>query len=227
MVIPLFLRPVESKEKPVVMLCCLVQETSDYDWCKKFSSVINNQHVKAIVFFTGNVVDQFPQLVSLFHDQVDIGSMTYSHKNITTISDYSLKLEEIKRGKLAVDLAGSIYTRSFYAPFGITDDDIYSILDRSGIVADFSYENQYNINHDGQFIKHNSKQYTIADNQTGLYIEFAKSGIPVILSVTSTIPPSTIEKVIVELKEAGVELINGSDLTGLNLTIRGDNSDYR
>ena len=82
MVIPLFLRPVESKVKPQVMLCFLVNEPSDYDWCENLSSIINHQYIKASVFFTGKVADQYPELVSLFDDQVDIGSMTYSNTNI-------------------------------------------------------------------------------------------------------------------------------------------------
>jgi len=226
MVFPLFLRSVESKETPVVMLCFLVQEPSDYDWCEDLSILINSQNIKATVFITGKVADQYPYLISLFNDQVDIGSMTYGNTNLTAINDYSLKLEEVKRGKLAVDLAGSLFSRAFYAPFSTTDDDIYSILSRSDIIADFSYSNQFNVYVDGQFIKYSSKQYTLGDHRTDFIIDSARTGIPLILSANSTSPLSIVEKLIIDLKEADIELINGSDLTGFPLTIRGDNDGH-
>ena len=66
-----------------------------------------------MVFFVGKVAEQNPEAVTCFGNRVDIGSQTYDYVNLTTINDYSLKLQEVEQGKFAVDTAGHLNSSVF------------------------------------------------------------------------------------------------------------------
>jgi peptidoglycan/xylan/chitin deacetylase (PgdA/CDA1 family) len=222
MISPLFLRHDQIEPKQRVMLSFSVSESADVsNWCQNLSSLLDTYNIGASVFVVGKVAKQYPQLVSYFGDKVDVGSQTYSNLNLTNIPDYSVKLQEVKEGKMAVDIAGNLYSRVFRAPFGDTDEDIYSLLSRSGILADFSYENQFNVYHDDRFVKYDAVTYMASDYSPGFFSTLPQTTKAVIIVFDNSYSISDIEVLISRLKKADVEFVNASELTGLTLTIRG------
>ena len=222
MISPAFFRLNNIEPKQKVMLSFNVSESADIvQWCKDLSSLLNRHNLGASVFIVGKVAEQYPQVVSSFGDKVDIGSQTYSDLNLTDISDYSVKLQEVKDGKMAVDNAGNLNTRVFRAPLGATDGDIYSLLSRSGILADFSYETQYNVYKDGQFVKYDALVYEARNYSTDFFSTLSQATKPIIIVFDNGYPISDVEAVILGLKKADVEFVSASELTGLTLTTRG------
>lgn len=222
MISPLFFRSHNIEPKQKVMLSFNVSESTDIvQWCEDLSSLLNTYNIGASMFIVGKVAQQHPQVVLCFGDKVDIGSQTYGNLDLTKITDYSVKLQEVKEGKMAVDNAGNLYTRVFRAPFGATDQDIYSLLSRSGILADFSYENQYNVYTNGQFIKYDAVVYITRDYSPDFFLSLPKTTEPVIIVFDDGYSISDIKVLISGLKKADVEFVNASELTGLALTTRG------
>lgn len=223
MISPLFLQPDNIEPKQKVMLSFSISESADIvQRCEDLSSLLNTYNIGATVFVAGRVAQQHPEVVLCFGNKVDIGSQTYSNIDLTSITDYSVKLQEVKEGKQAVDNAGDLYTRAFRAPFGATDQDIYSLLSRSGIVADFSYQNQYNVYQDGQFVRYEAVTYVAQDCSPGFFSTLTSTTKPVIVSFDNGQSVSDIEMLISSLEEANMEFVNASELTGLTLTIRGE-----
>ncbi|MFC2016613.1 polysaccharide deacetylase family protein [Chloroflexota bacterium] len=222
MIIPLFLRPgiVEPKQRVMISFSVLPSSEAN-EWCQNLSSLLNAQDIGASVFFVGKVAEQYPQAVSYFSDKVDVGSQTYSNLDLTGTSDYSVKLQEIKEGKMAVDNAGNLYSRVFRAPLGATDEDIYSLLNQSGILADFSYKIQYNVYQNGQFVKYDAAVYEARDYPPDFFPILSQNMSPAIIVVDNSYSVSDIATLISALKKADVEFVNASELTGLTLTIRG------
>ncbi len=224
MISPLFFRT-DAETKPRVMLGFSVLPAENVDsWCKDLSQVLDSRHIEASIFFTGQAAEQYPQSVSYFSEKFDIGSQTYSNANLTSISDYSLKLQEVQQGKQAVDKVGNVYTGIFRAPFGATDPDIYSLLSRADIRADFSYDRQYNVFLHGQFLTFDALVFDGNNLPPGAAQEIEDSSSPVIVFFDNTQPVSRIEAFLSSLNLKRLMFINASELTGLSLTGRGVNN---
>lgn len=221
MISPLFLRPSKSAPQPRVMLSFSVLESSNAtEWCQDLSSILNSYNIGATVFIVGKVAEQYPQIVSCFSDKVDIGSQTYNHLDLTSIPDYSLKLQEVKEGKTAVDDSGNLNSAIFRAPFGATDRDIYSLLSRSGILADFSYSNQYNLYQNGQFVRYDAAVYQGRDYSPDFFLKLPDISKPIILVFDNDYPVSDIATFISSLKKTNLQFVNASELAGFTLTDR-------
>ena len=221
MISPLFLRLDRAEPKQKVMLSFSVSESNDaLEWCKNLSSILNSYNIGATVFVVGKVTEQYPQIISCFSDKVDIGSQTYNNIDLTSIPDYSLKLQEVQEGKTAVDNAGNFYSKAFRAPSGATDQDIYSLLSRSGIMADFSYDNQYNLYQNGQFEKYDAAVYEGRDYSPDFFSTLTDISTPIIIIFDNTCPTSSIETLISRLKKSHLEFVNASELAGFTLTDR-------
>ena len=221
MISPLFLRLDKAETKQRVMLSFSVLESNNApEWCKDLSSTLNSYNIGATVFIVGKVVEQYPQIVSYFGDNVDVGSQTHNNLDLTNIPDYSLKLQEIKEGKTAVDNAGNLYSGVFRAPFGATDQDIYSLLSRSGILADFSYDNQYNLYQNGQFVRYDAAVYEGRDYSPDFFSTLPDISTPIIIVFDNTCPVSDIETFISSIKKTNLKFVNASELAGFTLTDR-------
>ena len=221
MISPLYLRQFEVNAKERVMLTFSVLESAGaVEWCKNLSSTLNTYNMPATVFIVGKIAEQYPQTVLSFGDNVDIGSQTYNDTNLTTISDYTVKLEEVQNGKAAVDTAGHINSKVFRAPYWATDQDIYSLLSRSGILADFSYKNQYNVYLNGQFIKFDASTYEGRDYAPDYFLTRNKTSLPLIIDFDNTYSISKIESYLSRLKTGDFDFVNGSELVGMTLTTR-------
>ena len=221
MISPLFLKLDRAEPTQKVMLSFSVSESDDVvEWCKDLSSILNGYNIDATVFIVGEVAEQYPQIVSYFGDKVDIGSQTYNNIDLTSIPDYSLKLQEVQEGKTAVDNAGNLYSGVFRAPLGATDQDIYSLLSRSGIMADFSYDSQYNLYQNGQFVRYEAAVYEGRDYSPDYFSTLPNISKPLIIIFDSTYPISGIETFISTLKKGHLEFVNASELAGFTLTDR-------
>lgn len=218
---PSLVHTIEHNQPPPVMLSFSVSGGQDVpQWCTDLSSILAKHKVKATVFVTGKVADEHPECVSAFAavSGVDIGSQTYSYVRLPSI-DYLEAKEEVRLGKQAVDRAGHIDSKLFRAPYGMVDQNIYSLLSDAGIEADFSYASQYNKYEGGQFVRYNLVSCECDSTEEVRSKLDLRS--PVLIEMDSSSPASEIEDVIVAFKDSGMHLTNASELTELDLTVRG------
>ncbi|MBI2852276.1 MAG: polysaccharide deacetylase family protein [Chloroflexi bacterium] len=218
---PLFLRVSNPEPKQTVMLIFSISESADaFEWSNSLSSLLKSHDMGASVFIVGKVAQEYPQIVSHFGKKVDVGSQTYSNLALTSISDYSLRLQEVKRGKTAVDNAGNLRSGIFRAPFDATDQDIYSLLSRSGILADFSYQGQYNLYENGQFVRYEAVVYQGASQAADFFLTLPKSAVPIIIVFDNTYPISSLKSFLTIMKKGDFEFVNATELAGFTLTGR-------
>ncbi len=221
MISPLFFQPGGGEPKQKVLLSFSVSPYAGAaGWCRDLSALLNAHDVGAVVFITGETAEQHPECVSYFSRKVDIGSRTYSNTDLTSIADYSLKLREVEKGKQAVDAAGHLNSAAFSAPFGATDQDIYSLLSRSGIMADFSYENQYNVYEDGQFVRYGAAVYAGRDYPPDYFPALENKAEPMIITFDDTDSVQSIERFLSGFDMDRFQLVNASELVGFVLTER-------
>lgn len=226
MISPLFFRANGAASQPVippqkVMLGFSITEKDNVvDWCRQLTSLLDDYVIGATVFIPGELAEKYPECVWDFNKKIDIGSQTYSNRDLTKISDYLIKLDEVQKGKKALDEAGEIDTKAFMAPFRATDQDIYSLLGRSGILADFSYDNQYNVYDNGQFVKHDAATFKAGNYKPDYFLTLPETETPVIIFFDNTYSITDIEKYLSVLNEGYIKFINASELAGLPLTIR-------
>jgi peptidoglycan/xylan/chitin deacetylase (PgdA/CDA1 family) len=220
-VAPAYTHTIEHARLPPAMLSFSVVDTSNAQkWCPDLASVLEKHKVKATVFVTGWVADQHPECVTAFSGDVDIGSQTYSYANLTNM-DYVQALEEVRKGKSAVNAAGGIDSRLFKAPYGSTDANTYSLLSRSGITADFSYGSQYNKYEDGQFVKYAIAHYEEPTYSPDAIRELFSAKKPVVISFDNSISIEQIDEFIAALAaDSEIRLFNASELAGQELTAR-------
>jgi len=221
MISPIFFRQNQVVTNQKVMLCFSIMEPKgSAEWCKSLSLILNKYDLAATVFITGKVAEQYPQTVTCFNERIDIGSQTFSGVNLASILDYSLKLQEIQKGKTAVENAGNLCTKVFRAPYGDADEDIYSLLCRSDITADFSYENQYNIYYIDKFIKIETKTYDSAQYPPEFFSSLSEVTVPIIITFEENCSVSSIDDFLSALEKTNLDFVNASDLAGCELTIR-------
>jgi peptidoglycan/xylan/chitin deacetylase (PgdA/CDA1 family) len=224
---PIYVHTVERNKPPPIMLSfSVVDGRNDVSqWCKDLSSILAKYNVKATVFVTGKVAEQNPGCVAALaaYSGIDIGSQTYSYVALPSLNDYTKALEEVRHGKAAVDAAGNIDSRLFRAPYGATDQNIYSLLSSSNISADFSYSSQYNKFEGGQFVKYElvSCDGSNCGESPEKIHQLLGMHSPVMIDIDNTTEISKIESVVAALKNNGnTSLVNASELTGLDLTVR-------
>jgi hypothetical protein len=221
MILPTFFPNARSKNPLRIMLSFSVLDVGNVSkWCNDLSYMLKTDGIKATVFFTGKVADRYPECVGIFGDDVDLGSQTYNYVNLTSLADYSLQLQEIEKGKHAVDQAGDVYTRVFKAPYSSTDGNIYSLLSRSDIAADFSYAKQYNIFFNNQFLKFNTASYSGSAYPVDFFLALPKTTQPIIITFDNTTPTVRINEFLLKLKQSDVKLVNASEIAGFTLTLR-------
>ncbi len=221
MVLPAFTRTPHYTPPLLVMLSfSVVDNTNVPDWCNDLSSIFKKYGIKATVFFTGKVVDEHPECVTVFSNNIDIGSQTYNYVDLTEIPDYTVQLEEVRNGKQAVDYAGKLYSRVFKAPYGSADENIYSLLSRSDIAADFSYDDKYNKYYNGQFIRFDLAVYEGNSSSADFFHKLTVSETPTVINFDNSTPVEQIDRFISELKSGNVRFVNASEVTSIDLTIR-------
>jgi Polysaccharide deacetylase len=223
-ILPVYLQKRPISQSAILLSFSIINDSNVPKWCNDLSSILGKYKLKAAVFITGKVAERNPACVSSFSSKdIDIGSQTYNYVNLTSISDYSVALEEVRNGKEALDKTGNLNSRLFKAPYGSTDQNIYSFLTRSGIVVDFSYAQQYNKYENGKFIKYELIAYdgaSYSSDQFNNIISLNK--LPVLINFDNSTPINQIDSFISNLKSISnnIYFINASELTGMILTER-------
>ncbi|UCC58539.1 MAG: polysaccharide deacetylase family protein [Candidatus Bathyarchaeum sp.] len=204
------------------MLSFDIRDTEDLvTWCSELASFLEEQNVKAAIFFPGKIAEENPECLAYFGEGIDIGSQTYNYVDLTSVSDFTVQLEEVRKGKEAVDNAGNLFSRVFRAPYGATDENIYYLLSQCGVIADFSYEQQYNLFQNGQFIKYNAITYEGSIDSVELILNKTRSTDLKIITFDSSRSVSQIVDVISRLKNGEVKFVSASDVAEVDLTGRG------
>jgi peptidoglycan/xylan/chitin deacetylase (PgdA/CDA1 family) len=221
--LPPFIQPPRAH---VLLSFSIVTDANMPNWCYELASILKQDHLDAIVFFSGEIAEKYPECVRSFDNNVDIGSSTFSYQRLPGIPDYLEQLREVEQGKKAVDLAGNLDSKVFKAPYSSTDENIYSLLSRNGILADFSYEDHYNKYYQKQFIWFNMTNYNASTSFiNATYIknaDHAVGGFPFQISIDNTVPLSKINGIIGVLKDDKAVFNSASELTGIQLTVRGN-----
>jgi peptidoglycan/xylan/chitin deacetylase (PgdA/CDA1 family) len=224
--LPPFLQP--PKGASVLLSFNIVNDNENMpDWCNGLADILSKERVHAVIFFSGVLAEKYPQCVSSFGENVDIGSSTYSYRRLTGISDYTEQLREVEDGKKAVDLAGNLDSKSFRAPYGSTDENIYSLLSRSGILSDFSYPDRYNKYHEGQFIWFELVVYNASSPSVSA--EYIRTSIPDTqtdkvsnVDMDNSVPLDKVTQIIDALQSKGSHFVNVSEVTGIPSTVRAE-----
>lgn len=222
MVIPIFFRNQNIPQNPRVMLSFEIKNNKNItEWCTELSLLLNENNITATIFFPGKIVEQNPTILTIFEKGIDIGSQTYNYVNITSL-DFTAQLNEIKKGKQIIDQKGNLNSQIFKAPYGETDENIYYLLTQNNITADFSYQTQFNLYENGQFIKYEAitSENTIASIKTSLNI--LENHQLLIIPFENTNLIQDITEIILELKKFDIQFVNASDLAGTDLTGRGE-----
>lgn len=195
-------------------------------WCSDLASVLARHQIKATVFVSGKTAQASPECATSFSSGVDVGSRTYSYVDLTK-ADYTTALDEVRTGKVALDEAGKLNSRLFRAPYGSTDQNIYSLLSRSGILADFSYVSQYDKFENGQFVKYNLTSFAgDSDGQEQFFALISNPSsvtAPVTVNFDSSMQIGDIDEFISRLEsmhEDRIHVVSASDLAGIDLTVR-------
>lgn len=221
--LPPFLQPPAG---PTVLLSFnIVNDDNMPDWCYELASILSEKNLDAVVFLPGKIAEEYPQCVNSFGENVDIGSSAYNYRNLTEIADYTEQLREVGDGKKAVDLAGNLDSRSFRAPFGSTDENTYSLLSRSGILADFSYADRYHKYHEDKFI---TFDLTVFDaSSPSVSAEYIGASLPdrqtddsFNVDIDNSVPSNKYRQIIDALQSKGADFVSASELTGIPLTVR-------
>ena len=216
MVVPAFMFPTSWEDgKLKVLIQIEIKENSNLPyWCADFGEKLDQDPIKLAVFLTGQIAESYPECIFLV-EGVDIGSQGYQYNHIPEISDYLKQLSQIQKGKRVIDAYGGFDSKIFKAPYGATDQNIYSLLSRSGIVADFSNEEQYNLYLDGQFVKNElltiKNTIDLESKNGSKIVTFSFSNSESVISIFNTID---------EIRKYDVQFVNPSDLYGKPLTNR-------
>lgn len=207
LVAPALILPHMPQVHPVFLSFAITDSYNLPYWCNDLSDVLKKFDAKATVFISGNLAEKYPDCVTVFGKNAQIGSMTYNYVSLPN-SDYLLQLDEVQHGKQAIDTIGNLDSKAFRAPFSQTDQNIYSLLTRSGIIADFSYNDHFNIYENGQFVKYDLKTF---NNPS----EITLSDKPIISQFlfVNTYPIEDISNTISELKSHNAQFVTSADLT--------------
>jgi len=240
-VLPAFMQKSAPPTLDFVLLFRIHGDDTLHGWCDDLSAALEKHGVPAVVLVAGNLADRHPACISVKNSRVDIGSQTYSYVGLASVPDYSYALYEVERGKQAVDAAGQTESRLFGAPYGSVDpENLYSMLSRSGITADFSYTDHYNLwQSDGNgggdgdgggrqlFVRHDAAGYDGSQHTPEFFFSLEKTDSPVIIRFdSSSVSVAKIDQFVHGLESGNPEryhirLSNASDLAGEPLTIRG------
>ena len=206
-----------DKAKNIALMTINIVNSSNLPtWCDELSNLLKINSIDASIFITGMLAEKYPSCITNFIDSNDIGSMSYSYDKITSTNSYPAQLDNIAKGKKAIDVTGGLNSTLFRAPYGSVDENIYSLLTRSHILVDFSYDDHYNIYTDGlsgkTFYKFPLKTLTS-------YTELEKFDpeIPLMVSFYNYDSVRSIENFI-NMTSNSFKFDTASELTNLDLT---------
>jgi len=208
----------ESEKSTNVMLTFDIYDQQYLDvWCSDLAEFLKSENISGTIFISGNIAKKNPSCITSFY-KFDIGSQTYSYISLPQIQDYVLQLEEVKKGRETINEVGNIDSKLFKAPFGDIDENIYSLLSSNDILADFSYQNQYNKYYDNKFLKFDLLTINSKDISTPSLQSIKSSKIPVQIEFNSSMTLEEIKKSFFQIKSLHINFVTASDITQMELT---------
>jgi hypothetical protein len=215
LVAPAIIIPHMPATHQAILLFEITNSNNLPEWCIDLASKVQKENLKGVIFVPGEIAQEFPECVNLFKNFFDVGSSTLRYSSLESFLDYQKQLQTIQNGKELVDKAGNINSKIFKAPFGYTDSNIYSLLTRSGIVADFSYDKQYNYYQNGQFIRYEAQEITANSD-----IDNMDKAIPLLFNFDNSDSVDSIFEDIDLIKKNNVVFKSPSEIVGEELTTR-------
>ena len=215
---PIFL--MAEKSTPVMLSFNIYDTPNLESWCQDLSYFLSSENISGTIFISGKLAEKYPICINSFPENFDVGSRTFSYVQLPQIPDYSIQLEEVQKGKETINKIGKIESKLFKAPFGDTDENIYSILSRNEIYADFSYQNQYNKFYENQFLKFDLLTYDSQQISVDLIQDIETSKIPIQIEFDTNNSLEEIKKTINEISTWKIEFVNASNITKMGLTLR-------
>lgn len=222
LVIPIFSPKhfAQQDKSSIMVVFNIVNNTNLPEWCKDLSPLIEKYNLPSTIFVTGIIADEYPICVNSFEQGVDVGTQTYSYRAIPSIFDYSIQLEQVKNGEMAVEEVGHLTSKLFRAPYGITDENIYSLLTSSGIVADFSYKDHYNLYQNGQFIRYDLQTFNGSSFANNDSLRIPASDVPVVIDFYNFDGKQSIEIFVSKLvADDKFDLLTASQVSNMRLTV--------
>lgn len=219
LILPPYVKGAESKTPSVLLSFSINGNQNTPQWCQGIAELLNKNQLKGIVFFSGKAAEQYPDCVKAFNDEVDIGSSTYSFTKLSAERDYLDQLEDVRKGKAAVDSVAGVDSKSFQAPYDYTDDNVHSLLSRNNITADFSGNGSYN-KYDGvNFILHPLKtfdldEFSISEIESQIA---SKAFDHVRIRADSSVPVEKVATLIDAIKNEAI-FVNASEVAEMELT---------
>ena len=209
-------------EKNMVLLTFnIINSTNMPTWCDDLSKFLHENNIHSTIFITGIMADTYPNCVVNFNKDNDIGSMSYSYDTITSIPSNTDRLNHIREGKSAVDKQGKLNSTIFRAPRGIVDENIYSMLTQSHILADFSYNDHYNVYTDGLSGKIFYRfPMTSLGNISDSKLSGRDENVPLMVNFYNYDSVQKIQEFINSISKNPHRFVTASELTGMELTIR-------
>lgn len=207
-----------KSDKVILLTFNIINSSNMPSWCYDLSRFLQDNKIHSTVFIPGVLADAYPSCISSFGTNIDIGSMSYTYEKLTSISAYPDQLSQVMNGKRAIDQKGGINSTLYRAPYGIVDQNIYSLLARSHIIADFSYADHYNIYTDGLSGK-TFYRFPITTLPNLKNIQSSSPDTPWMVNFYNYDPIINIQNLINSTSES-YRFISTSELTNLELTSR-------
>ena len=219
LVLPPYIQGLESSQQvPKILLSFSVTDDENMpQWCKGISELLNENQLKAAVFFSGKAAERYPDCVRSFNDYVEIGSSTYSYTKLSAERDYLDQLNDVSKGKAVVDSLSGTNSQLFKAPYGYSDDNIYSLLSRNNITLDFSANGSYNKFDGNYFIYNELKTFDLGPssiNEIQSHISNRASD-RVQITADSSVPVEKITSIVnFIIRENNATFVNASEMAG-------------
>jgi len=211
----------QDENARILLTFNIVNSSNLPTWSDNLSQYLRENNIHSTVFITGIMADTYPTCASGFGRNTDIGSMSYDYTKITSIKSYPDQLNQVLRGKQSVDIQGKLNSTVFRAPYGSVDENIYSLLSRSHILADFSYDNHYNVYTDGlsgkTFYWFPTK--TLA-NLSNIRYSDLNNKIPLMINFYNYDSLKSIEEAVNVTSKYSHQYISASEITDIELTRR-------
>ena len=209
----------ENEKSASVMLTFNVHDGSNLNvWCQNISEFLKSENSFGTIFISGEIAEKNTSCVKSFSKKFDIGSQTYSYVSLPEIQDYGIQLQEVKKGRDTINEIGNVDSKLFKAPFENTDENIYSILSSNGILADFSYQNQYNKYVNDKFLKFDLITINSKNISTSSLQSIKSNTTPIQIEFDSSMTIDEIKKIFFEIKSSNVDFVTASDITKMELT---------
>jgi peptidoglycan/xylan/chitin deacetylase (PgdA/CDA1 family) len=221
---PPYIKWVESSQRvPSVMLSFSITSDKNMpEWCESVAELLNKNQLNAVVFFPGKIAEKYPDCVRSFHHGVDKGSSTYSFTKLSAERDYLDQLEDVRKGKAVLDSIAHVESKSFKAPYGYTDDNIYSLLSRNNITADFSKDGSYNKYNDKIFIYYDLTTFNLnefSSEEIGSQVAKKVAG-QIQITADNSVPLEKISSLVNDiLQKQDAKFVSASDIAETNLTV--------